>query len=68
MSKNLTVGVEVKKGEEEGLFVKESSCESVEVLMNDENEIGIEVRNNHAKMREFGVTVTTSRFLTLGNS
>ncbi|XP_058739756.1 cyanidin 3-O-galactoside 2''-O-xylosyltransferase FGGT1-like [Vicia villosa] len=52
MSRDLKVGVEVEKGEEDGLFRKESICEAVKVVMDDENEIGVEVRTNHAKMRK----------------
>lgn len=51
MSRELKVGVEVKKGEEDGLFTKESVCEAVKIVMDDENEIGREVRNNHDKLR-----------------
>lgn len=51
MGMKLKVGVEVKKGEEDGLFTKESVCEAVKIVMDDENEIGREVRNNHDKLR-----------------
>jgi len=51
MGRELKVGVEVKKGEEDGLFTKESVCEAVKIVMDDENEIGREVRNNHDKLR-----------------
>ncbi|KAI9083040.1 hypothetical protein K1719_034944 [Acacia pycnantha] len=44
-------GVEVKKGEEDGLFTKESVCEAVKSVMDEESEIGKEVRANHAKLR-----------------
>jgi hypothetical protein len=51
MGRGLKVGVEVKKGEEDGLFTKESICEAVKIVMDDENEIGREVRTNHEKLR-----------------
>jgi len=53
MSSKLKVGVEVEKGEEDGLFTKESVCKAVKIVMDDENEVGKEVRANHAKMRNF---------------
>ncbi|CAI8592993.1 unnamed protein product [Vicia faba] len=51
MSRKLKVGVEVEKGDEDGLFTKESVCEAVKIVMDDENEIGREVRANHDKIR-----------------
>ncbi|XP_058773744.1 cyanidin 3-O-galactoside 2''-O-xylosyltransferase FGGT1-like [Vicia villosa] len=53
MSAKLKVGVEVEKGDEDGLFTKESVCEAVKTVMDDENEVGREVRKNHDKMRNF---------------
>ena len=35
----------------DGLFTKESVCEAVKIVMGDENEVGKEVRANHAKLR-----------------
>ncbi|KAL2331596.1 hypothetical protein Fmac_019177 [Flemingia macrophylla] len=49
----LMVGVEVKKGEEDGFFTKESVCKAVEIVMDEENEVGKEVRTNHNKVRNF---------------
>nr|AMQ26122.1 UDP-glycosyltransferase 9 [Pueraria montana var. lobata]WMX26787.1 UGT79B102 [Pueraria montana var. lobata] len=51
MGGKLRVGVEVEKGEEDGLFTKESVCKAVEIVMDDENELGREVRANHIKVR-----------------
>ncbi|CAJ1956760.1 unnamed protein product [Sphenostylis stenocarpa] len=51
MSMNLKVGVEVEKGEEDGLFTKESVCKAVKTVMDDGNETGREVRENHARLR-----------------
>ncbi|XP_054813923.1 cyanidin 3-O-galactoside 2''-O-xylosyltransferase FGGT1-like [Prosopis cineraria] len=51
MSQNFRAGVEVKKGEEDGLFTQESVCEAVSAVMNEENEIAKEVKANHAKLR-----------------
>ncbi|CAK8535260.1 unnamed protein product [Lathyrus sativus] len=53
MSTKLKVGVEVEKGDEDGLFTKESVCETVKIVMDDENEVGREVKANHDKMRNF---------------
>ncbi|GAU26629.1 hypothetical protein TSUD_102360 [Trifolium subterraneum] len=53
MSRKLKVGVEVEKGDEDGLFTKESVCKAVKIVMADENEVGREVRANHDKMRNF---------------
>ena len=47
------VGVEIEKGEEDGLFTKESVCKAVKTVMEDETEVGREVRENHAKLRNF---------------
>ncbi|KAL2986345.1 hypothetical protein AAZX31_12G201300 [Glycine max] len=52
-SRKLKVGVEVEKGEEDGLFTKESVCKAVKTVMEDETEVGREVRENHAKLRNF---------------
>nr|WMX26798.1 UGT79B143 [Astragalus propinquus] len=53
MSTKFKVGVEVEKGEEDGLFTKESLCKAVKIVMDDGNELGREVRTNHTKIREF---------------
>ncbi len=41
------------QGDDDGLFTKESVCEAVKIVMDDENEVGKEVRANHAKLRNF---------------
>nr|WMX26839.1 UGT79B190 [Xanthocercis zambesiaca] len=51
MSGNIKIGVEVEKGEEDGLFTKESVCKAVKIVMDDENELGRECRANHTKVR-----------------
>ncbi|MED6175546.1 Cyanidin 3-O-galactoside 2''-O-xylosyltransferase FGGT1 [Stylosanthes scabra] len=51
MGMKLKVGVEVEKGEEDGLFSKESVCKAVKIVMDDENQVGREVRENHSKVR-----------------
>jgi hypothetical protein len=33
------------------LFTKESICEAVKIVMDDENETGREIRTNHEKLR-----------------
>ncbi|KAJ7981535.1 Glycosyltransferase [Quillaja saponaria] len=52
MSNNLKIGVEVEKGEEDGLFTKESVCKAVRTVMDDDNEAGREVRTNKTKLRQ----------------
>jgi hypothetical protein len=53
MGGDLKVGVEVEKGEEDGLFTREGVCEAVRAVMDDNSNVGKEVRANHAKWREF---------------
>ncbi|PRQ29050.1 putative anthocyanidin 3-O-glucoside 2''-O-glucosyltransferase [Rosa chinensis] len=53
MSDDLKVGVEVEKGDEDGLFTKEAVCKAVKAMMDENSEVGKEVRSNHAKWREF---------------
>ncbi|KAF5732589.1 UGTPg34 [Tripterygium wilfordii] len=48
----LKVGVEVDKGEEDGFFTKESVCKAVRAVMDEDSEIAIVNRANHAKLRE----------------
>ncbi|XP_075520852.1 cyanidin 3-O-galactoside 2''-O-xylosyltransferase FGGT1-like [Primulina tabacum] len=56
MEGELRVGVEVKKGEEDGLFTKEAVMETIKLAMEEESEIGKEIRANHAKWRDFLLT------------
>ena len=51
MSRNLKVGVEVEKGEEDGLFTREGVCKAVWTVMDEDSKTGKEVRDNHAKLR-----------------
>nr|KYP33339.1 Anthocyanidin 3-O-glucosyltransferase [Cajanus cajan] len=51
ISSSLKAGVEVEKGEEDGSFTKESVCKAVKTVMDDESEVGREVRENHLKLR-----------------
>ncbi|KAK4286065.1 hypothetical protein QN277_002676 [Acacia crassicarpa] len=53
MSSSLKVAVEVERGEEDGLFTRESVCKAVKSLMDDESEVGKEIRENHAKVRSY---------------
>lgn len=53
MGGDLRVGVEVEKGDEDGLFTKEGVCKAIRMVMDDGSEIGKEVRANHAKWRDF---------------
>nr|BBE29003.1 flavonoid 3-O-glycoside: 2''-O-glucosyltransferase [Petunia x hybrida] len=50
---DLKVGVEVERDEENGLFTREGVCKAIQVVMNDDNEEGKEIRANRAKWREF---------------
>ncbi|XP_054815691.1 cyanidin 3-O-galactoside 2''-O-xylosyltransferase FGGT1-like isoform X2 [Prosopis cineraria] len=52
-SSNLKVGVEVERGGEDGLFTREGVCKAVRSVMDDENEVGKEIRENHAKLRSY---------------
>ncbi|CAH9089107.1 unnamed protein product [Cuscuta europaea] len=53
MSLSLRVGVEVEKGEQDGLFTKEGVCKAVRGVMDEESETGRETRANHDRLREF---------------
>ncbi|KAL6198718.1 hypothetical protein ACLB2K_028507 [Fragaria x ananassa] len=53
MSGDLKVGIEVEKGDEDGLFTKEGVCKAVKAVMDEDSEAGKEVQTNHAKWREF---------------
>ncbi|XP_028761802.1 UDP-glycosyltransferase 79B30-like [Neltuma alba] len=53
MSSELKVGVEVERGEEDGLFSRGSVCKAVKIVMDDESETGKEIRENHAKLRSY---------------
>ncbi|XP_073127877.1 cyanidin 3-O-galactoside 2''-O-xylosyltransferase FGGT1-like [Henckelia pumila] len=56
MAGELKVGIEVKKGEEDGLFTKEGVIETIKMVMEEESEIGKEIRANHGKWRDFLLT------------
>ncbi|KAF7819938.1 UDP-glycosyltransferase 79B30-like [Senna tora] len=51
VSKSLKAGVEVQRGEEDGLFTKDSVCEALRIVMDDESEVAKEIRENHTKLR-----------------
>ncbi|XP_038689061.1 cyanidin 3-O-galactoside 2''-O-xylosyltransferase FGGT1-like [Tripterygium wilfordii] len=53
MGGDLKVGVEVEKGEEDGVFSRNGVCKAVKGVMDDDSELGKEARANHAKWREF---------------
>lgn len=53
MGGDLKVGVEVEKCEEDGLFTREGVCKAVRAVMDENSNVGKEVRANHAKWREF---------------
>ncbi|PON81571.1 UDP-glucuronosyl/UDP-glucosyltransferase, partial [Trema orientale] len=48
---SVKVGIEVEKDEEEGFFTKESVCKAIRTVMEEDNEIGREIRANHTKLR-----------------
>ncbi|KAF6155939.1 hypothetical protein GIB67_039270 [Kingdonia uniflora] len=52
MAGDLKVGVEVEKREEDGWFGKESVCKAMKLVMDEESEIGQEVRKNHTEFGE----------------
>lgn len=52
MSSYLRAGVEVEKRENDGFFTKESVRKAINSVMEEESEVGKEVRANHAKWRE----------------
>jgi hypothetical protein len=52
MGNNLKVGVEVEKGEEDGLFTKGSVSKAVRTVMEVDSEVGRLVRANHIKFRD----------------
>ncbi|PIN06037.1 UDP-glucuronosyl and UDP-glucosyl transferase [Handroanthus impetiginosus] len=53
MGGDLRVGVEVEKGDEDGLFTKEGVMKAVKLVMDGDSEIGREVAANHGKWRDF---------------
>ncbi|KAG8490128.1 hypothetical protein CXB51_016104 [Gossypium anomalum] len=53
MAGDLRIGVEVEKGEEDGLFTKDDVNKAVKALMDDDGELGKEIRANQAKWKEF---------------
>ncbi|PON97371.1 UDP-glucuronosyl/UDP-glucosyltransferase [Trema orientale] len=52
MANTFKAGVEVEKGEEDGLFTRESVCKAIKTVMEEDNEVGKGVRANRAKLRE----------------
>ncbi|KNA05253.1 hypothetical protein SOVF_192080, partial [Spinacia oleracea] len=52
MTLDLKIGVEVEK-DNDGLFTKEAVCKAVSLVMEEDSEVGKEVRATHAKWREF---------------
>ncbi|KAI3960606.1 hypothetical protein MKX01_003780 [Papaver californicum] len=53
MAGDLKVGVEVERGDEDGSFTKESICNAVRLVMDENGEVANEVRLDHAKWKEF---------------
>ncbi|KAK6149961.1 hypothetical protein DH2020_017486 [Rehmannia glutinosa] len=53
LSRDLKVGVEVEKGDEDGLFTKEDVHRAIMAAMTEDSKIGKEVKENHDKWREF---------------
>ncbi|XVE88134.1 hypothetical protein DITRI_Ditri19aG0043500 [Diplodiscus trichospermus] len=53
MARDLKIGVEVEKGEEDGLFTKDDISKAVKAVMDDDSEVGEEVRTNHTEWKNF---------------
>ncbi|KAL6544832.1 hypothetical protein OROMI_023694 [Orobanche minor] len=53
MGGDLRVGVEVEKGDEDGLFTRDGVTKAIKSAMDDDSETGKEIRANHAKWRDF---------------
>ncbi|MCL7046624.1 hypothetical protein MKW94_025869 [Papaver nudicaule] len=53
MAGDLKVGVEVERGEKDCWYKKESICNAVLLVMDENGEVSREVRHNHAKWKEF---------------
>ncbi|KZV52608.1 UDP-glucosyltransferase [Dorcoceras hygrometricum] len=56
MEGDLRVGVEVRRGNEDGFFTKEAVMETIKLVMEEDSEIGKELRANHGKWRDFLLT------------
>lgn len=56
MGGDLRVGVEVEKGDEDGLFSRDGVVKAVTLAMDGDGEIGKEIRANRAKWRDFLLT------------
>ncbi|KAF4346526.1 hypothetical protein G4B88_016254 [Cannabis sativa] len=52
LEKTFKAGIEVEKSEEEGLFTIEGVFKAIKTAMEDDNEVGKEVRANLAKLRQ----------------
>ncbi|CAI9771948.1 unnamed protein product [Fraxinus pennsylvanica] len=52
LSAHLKVGVEVQKGDDDGLFTKEGVNEAIRAVMEVDSETGNEVKRNHDKLRD----------------
>ncbi|KAL8090161.1 cyanidin 3-O-galactoside 2''-O-xylosyltransferase FGGT1-like [Apium graveolens] len=50
-SRNLKVGVEVEKDEEDGALTRENVYKAVAAVMEENSDVAKQVRNNHAKLR-----------------
>ncbi|KAK2642079.1 hypothetical protein Ddye_023842 [Dipteronia dyeriana] len=53
MGKDLKVGVEVEKSEEDGFFTREGVCRAVKTVMDEISEVSKQVKENHAKHTKF---------------
>ncbi|KAK3040321.1 hypothetical protein RJ639_029375 [Escallonia herrerae] len=50
MARDLKIGVEVERGEEDGTLTKEAVCKAIKAVM-DDSKFAKEVRENHSKLR-----------------
>nr|WCH07131.1 xylosyltransferase [Epimedium pubescens] len=52
LTNELKVGVEIERRDEDGWFTREGVRQAVEAIMNQESEVGIKARENHAMLKD----------------
>ncbi|KAK2642083.1 hypothetical protein Ddye_023846 [Dipteronia dyeriana] len=55
MSGDLKVGVEIEKGQKDGLFTREGVCKAVKAVMFENSEVAKPVREIHGIQRELSM-------------
>lgn len=43
----------MEKGDEDGLFTRDAVCKAIRLVMDEDSEVGREVRANHSKWKDF---------------